>query len=222
MRVLLLSDFHAPFHHPSSLDFVADLKRAYKPDRIVCTGDEVDWHNFARWQRDPDAIGPKEEIAAARSFIKQLAKLCPNLNICESNHTTRANKKAAGVGLPGDFMRSVREVLEAPATWFWSRAFMVDNVAYEHGEGFVGPRAALDAAICNMCPTAIGHIHAHAGVQYRETRGGGLWGLNAGCMVDTSAPAFNYGSTHRYKPVLGCATITDRVPQFIPLLGGAS
>ena len=39
-RILVISDMHVPFHHPDAFDFLRALKKKYKPDRIVCIGDE--------------------------------------------------------------------------------------------------------------------------------------------------------------------------------------
>lgn len=216
-RVLVVPDLHCPFEHPAAFDFLAAMKRHYKPTHVVCIGDEADFHNFARWPRDPDAIGPVEEVQALRKSIRQLAKLFPKMTVCDSNHTYRPLRRAHSVGLPTSFVQHVRSILDAPAGWFWAAAASVDGVAYIHGEGFAGPDAAMKAATAHMCRTVIGHVHAHAGVRYAANFGGTLWGMNVGCLVDVTAPAFGYGRFLAAKPVLGCGLVTDGVPNFIPM-----
>lgn len=217
--VLVIPDLHCPFEHPGALDFLARVRREYKPSTTICIGDEADFHNFARWPRDVSAIGPNEELASLRQSIKQVAKLFPSLTICDSNHTYRPVKKAASVGLVGSMMAHIREVLGAPAAWHWVQAACVDGVAYIHGEGFAGPDASMRAAQAHMCSTVIGHVHAHAGVRYAANFAGQIWGMNVGCLIDVTQPAFLYAKHLAAKPVLGCGIVTDGVPQFIPFEG---
>ena len=42
--ILVISDQHAPYHHIDTLDFLAAIKKKYKPDTVVNIGDEMDWH----------------------------------------------------------------------------------------------------------------------------------------------------------------------------------
>ena len=219
--VLTISDLHAPFQHKHALDFLRDLRKEYRPDHVVCLGDEIDAHNFARWDRDADAIGPREELSAARQVLRDVAKLFPVLSIVESNHTYRPWKKAAGVGLTRDFLRSRRDVLETPAAWHWSDTYRIDGVTYLHGEGFAGANAARDASTAYMGSVAIGHVHSYAGIAWRHTLAGQtIFGANFGCLIDETQPAFNYAKHHRNRPVLGTGVVIDGVPRFIPM-GGA-
>ena len=219
MRILTISDLHAPFSHPAALDFLADLAREIKPDRVICLGDEIDAHNFARWPRDWEAPGPREEIEAARSFLKQLAKLFPVLTVVDSNHTWRPWKVAAAAGLLPEFLRSRADILGAPRGWDWVAVERVDDVVFLHGEGYTGDRSAIQAAADYRCNAVIGHTHSHAGVMHHAKAGGGIWGLNAGCLVDSTQAAFAYGKHSRNKPVIGTGAVLDGVPVFFPMRG---
>lgn len=217
MIVLTVSDLHAPAAHPSAIDFLADLKRNLKPDCVVCMGDEVDGHRFARWRPDQDAAGPNEELTTARLYLGQLAKVFPRLTICESNHPTRYQKRAAEAGLVGSMVASKREVFDTPAGWLWVKSALIDDTTFIHGEGFMGPRGAIDAALSYRRPVAIGHLHAYAGVTYQAGPESTLWGLNCGCLIDPDHPYFNYGRTHRLKPILGTGAVIHGIPYFFPL-----
>jgi len=70
VRVLTISDFHAPFGHPDAIDFLSDLKKEYKPQKIICLGDEIDQASISDWTHSPDGMSPREEYEAA---IKQLS-----------------------------------------------------------------------------------------------------------------------------------------------------
>lgn len=215
---LNISDLHTPFEHPNALDFVHDVARQLKPDRVVCLGDEVDMHNFSRWPREPDALGAVEELTAARKTLKQLAKLFPTMTIVDSNHTWRPWKKAAAAGLLSMMMRSRQSILETPDGWRWVEALHHEGYTTIHGEGFAGARAAIDAAKVYHHPVCIGHIHAHAGVTFNTgPTGQVLWGLNSGCLVDPSAIAFRYGKHCKDKPTLGTSAVIHGVPYFFPM-----
>lgn len=217
MRTLVISDLHAPFTHPSAIDFLADLKRAIKPDIVVCVGDEIDAHGWGRWDRNPDAPGQGDELAAAKGMLRPIFKLFPKVQVCNSNHSQRSFKKAARAGLPSAFVRTLREVLDAPQTWTWADAHEVDGVMFVHGEGFNGVRSALDAASTYRRKTVIGHVHGHAGISYTDNGLERIWGMNVGCLVDPQALAFEYTKPHRAKPVLGAGVVIDGVPHFYPL-----
>ena len=45
--ILVISDQHAPYHHIDTLDFLAEIKKKYKPDTVVNIGDEMDWHSIS-------------------------------------------------------------------------------------------------------------------------------------------------------------------------------
>lgn len=215
---LIISDLHCPFHHADAFDFLADLRREFRPDAVYCSGDEADMHNFARWDREADSIGPNEELQQLRNAIKQLAKIFPRLVLANSNHSLRPLKKAAGIGLsPRQFLRSLREILCAPESWTWHDTIDAVDFVLIHGEGYAGARAATDAATDYGCNVVIGHVHSHAGVWHTATPGGRRWAMNVGCLIDPTSPAFMYAKHHRRSPVLGCGLVCDGVPLFRPM-----
>ena len=88
---------------------------------------------------------------------------------------------------------------------------------FEHGEHVSGSGAALNAAKQNRINTVIGHQHSFGGVSYIDNFDSTLWGMNTGCMIDTTRYAFNYAKKFRNKPTLGTGVIVDGVPHFIPI-----
>ncbi len=218
MRILVISDLHAPFNHPAALDFLAGLRRQYKPQEVVCVGDEIDGHGWGRWDRNPDSPGQGEELAQAIDTMHELYKIFPRVKVCRSNHGDRAFKTAARAGLPGAFIRGQREVLEAPVGWQWAEHWIVDGVAFIHGEGFSGQNSALNACQKHRCPTVIGHVHSWAAVQYHSNAFSTIWGMNVGCLVDPSSLAMQYAKNGPNKQVLGTGIVLDGVPFFIPLV----
>jgi predicted phosphodiesterase len=217
MRTLCISDLHCPFHHPGALDFLSDLRREIKPQVVVCLGDEIDGHGWGRWARNPDAPGQGDELAMSRKALQTFYKAFPVVKVCYGNHTLRAYKTGQRAGLPRAFLRSPGEVLEAPDGWRWADKWVVDGVAYMHGDGYSGQNAALNAACKLRHNVVIGHIHAWAGVQYHTGEFSQVWGMNAGCMVDRDAIAMEYAKYSPNKQTLGTGYVIDGVPYFRPM-----
>ena len=42
--ILVISDLHTPYEHPDVVPFLTAIKAKYKPDTVVCIGDEIDYH----------------------------------------------------------------------------------------------------------------------------------------------------------------------------------
>jgi predicted phosphodiesterase/5-methylcytosine-specific restriction endonuclease McrA len=166
VRILTISDTHAPYQHPGALDFLADLKRKHKPELVVCLGDLGDQHGWSRHERLPDALGQADEHDATLAFCRALYKIFPRALACVGNHDTRLAKRCVRAGIPSRLHRTVREVYDSPQEWVWADNHLADGIAFMHGEGYSSKDAALKAAKDNRMSTCIGHIHSAAGVQY--------------------------------------------------------
>lgn len=217
-NLLCISDLHAPYHHPAAIDFLADLNRRHRPKTIVCLGDEVDAYAFSQFPKDPQAPAAGAEVTLARRALRPLFRLFPQVRICESNHTQRPFKRAQQAGLPGNFLRGLRQVLDAPAGWRWAPHWIVNDVLFLHGDGLSGPHAAEKAVQRQRRSTVIGHVHAHAGICWSTNLWGSIFGMSCGCLIDDTSPAFAYTRTQAQRPTLGCGLILDGVPVFQPLL----
>lgn len=218
MIVLAIGDTHAPFVHADALDFLRDLKREYKPDKVVHIGDLGDQYGWKRHEdQDPDALSPKDEDEACLKWCRKLYKIFPDVDACIGNHDERLAKAMKRAGVPSRLCKSIREIYDSPAGWRWQRSYIYDGVAHLHGEGFSGPDAAVKAAqkICRSA--AIGHCHTTAGVRWFSTDFSRVFGLSVGCLVDPESFAFAYTKKYAARPVLGSAVVIDGVPQFIPM-----
>jgi hypothetical protein len=219
-NVLCVPDLHCPWHHAGALDFLADLKRQYKPRHVVFMGDEIDGHRWSRHAQSPEMPGPGEELRLAALALKPFYRLFPEVMVCWSNHTLRPFKKAAEGGLPRPMLREIRDILGAPAGWRWRHFWDIGGVHFRHGDGFSGKNAALTAAERIRKNVVIGHVHSHAGVQYASGPFDRLWGMNVGCLVDADAEAFAYARYMASRPTLGAGVLLGgQVPLFVPLDG---
>lgn len=216
--VMCIPDTHFPFEHPDMFDFLAKVKTKFKPTMVVHLGDEIDAHALSNYISDPNGFSAGHEHNAALIKLKQLYKIFPKVLVCTSNHTARPFRKAFSAGLPSNFLKSYSEILEAPVGWQWFDRILIDEIAYEHGEGFTGERAAISIARGNMRSTVIGHIHSFAGINYISTPEKLLFGFNVGCLIDNKAYAFAYAKNMKSKPILGCGIIHKGVPMYIPMV----
>lgn len=220
MKTLCIPDLHCPFQHPGAFAFISDVAKTLKPDRVVCLGDEIDAHAFSRYAKHPEAPGAADELRQSRECLAAWFRRFPVVDVCFSNHTWRPFARLSEAGLPRSIVRDIREILTAPKGWRWRSTWVHDGVQFQHGDGYSGRDGASHAALDNRSGevrgTVIGHLHAHAGVAYRSTAGGTVWGMNAGCLLDLDAVVFDYARFHRNKPILGCGVVVDGSPQFIP------
>ena len=93
--VLAFGDTHFPYHHKYALEFLADLKSKYEPDRVIHMGDILDIYSVSSFPTDidhPDSW--TQEIKKARKVLKELYKIFPEVDVLESNHDDRAYKKS--------------------------------------------------------------------------------------------------------------------------------
>lgn len=215
--VLVIPDLHLPFAAKGYLKFLAAQKKLYRPNKIVCLGDEVDYHSLSRYDHDPDGMSPGDEHNASVDALQPLYKLFPNVRCCTSNHTVRPLKKAFQSGIPKAFMKDYKDFLKAPRGWDWAESFVIDGVRYIHGEGCSGPTGFLKRAQALGQSVVGGHLHAHAGILYHVTNDKLIFGFNVGCLIDETKYAFAYAKHMSSKPVLGCGIIINGVPRFIPM-----
>jgi len=210
---LIIGDYHAPFEHLDALEFLRAVNNYLRPGRIICVGDEADVHSISEHPVDPDGYSPGHELEAAIESLRKLAEIFPVMEIAHSNHTARPFKRAFKSGLPSRFLRSYRELLDAPEGWTWHQQIDAGDFLVEHGESYGGAMGALNTAKANMKSTAIGHSHSHAGVLYFNT----IWGMNVGCLVDDKQYAFAYGKNFKQKPHIGVGYVERGVPHYLPM-----
>lgn len=174
---------------------------------------------MSQWDTDSTAMGTMCEFEKALDSMNELYKLFPNVKACISNHTARPYRSANKGGLPSYFLKSYSEILGAPKGWRWQYNWEIDNVDYSHGMGTSGKDAAINCAIKQMQSSVIGHVHSWGGVKYHTTKGGTIFGLNVGCLIDRDTYAFNYARDYRSQPTLGCGIVIEgREAHFVPMV----
>lgn len=220
--VLAIPDMHTPFEHPDTIPFLKWLREKYRPTKVVCLGDEIDMHAVSDHDKDPDGFSAGHELERAIEHLQPVYRLFPDVLVCTSNHTARPYRQAFKFGLPKAFLKSYHEFLGAPRGWVWADSHEVDGVIYEHGEGFSGQQAAINAAKANAQSTVIGHVHSFAGIQFSANPKQLIFGFNVGCLIDKTKYAFAYGNKFKNKPIIGAGIIRRGIPVYIPMIMDSS
>lgn len=218
-RVLLISDMHIPYHHPDLLPFLKHLKKKYKPTRVICLGDELDKHALSYHEKDPDLPSAGDELRRSLPVIKEIYKLFPKMDIIESNHGSLVWRKSKTSGIPRHYIKSYNDVLEVGGGWKWSFDLTITlpngQKCYIHH----GKSSDVKKLSQQMGMNAIqGHYHETFKIDYWGNPTGLYWGMQAGCLIDDNALAFNYNNVNIKRPVIGTCVIVDSQPILEPMI----
>ena len=214
-----MSDSHCPYNHKDMVAFYREIKRIYKPDKVVHIGDEVDYHAISFHETDPDLMSPSQELEAAREALRPLYKLFPDVSLIDSNHGSLVYRKVRNAGLPKEVVKSYNEILQAPQGWVWQHDLTLKmsdgNLVYFHH----GKTSRPGALSKNMgMSTVQGHYHGKFSIEYWGNPLGLYWDARTGCMIDDDSLAFEYNKTTMARPIIGCLVIIDGQPSLIPMI----
>ncbi len=217
--VLCISDMHAPYMHPDNVDFLKEIKSFYKPDRIVCLGDETDYHALSFHESDPDLSSVGDELQQAIDSLAPLYKMFPNMDLIDSNHGSLYFRKGKTAGLSRRHLRDYADVLQAPDGWKWHKDLTItlsdgQQVYFHHGLSSNILKVVREYSI-NIVQ---GHFHNSASVQYASTPEKLLWGMQVGCSINDKSLAFAYNKTTLGRPIISHGIIIDGQPHILPIV----
>ena len=212
--VLFISDLHAPYQHKDALRFLKAIKKKYKPTRVICTGDEVDYHALSFHASDPDLDSAGVELKKAIAFIKKLECVFPDVELVNSNHGSMVYRKGKVNGMPRHVLKPYREVLGVDWTWSDSITDLELNLFVIHGSKKNSETYSKQLGM-NVVQ---GHYHEDLRLGFNNNPGGLIWGMNIGCLIDDESYAFAYNKVNPSKPALGTGIIINGIPQLIPML----
>jgi len=217
-RILVIPDLHMPYCHPCTWKFLKAVKQKYKPDRVVCLGDEVDGHGWSYHEpnQELDSAGP--ELEKAIRFLKPIYALFPNVDILESNHGSLAYRKARTGKIPTRYLKTMRDALEAPRGWKWHfeltlRMSNGQDLYCHHGKTSGQGKLSQRQSMCSVQ----GHYHSKFHITYWANPTALFWDAHAGCLVNNKSLAMEYGKNTLEKGIIGCLVILDGVPQLVPM-----
>lgn len=218
-RILIISDYHAPFNHIDAPKFLAAVKKEIKPTLVIASGDEVDNHGLSYHEHDPNLPNISRELQLARKALSPLFKLFPNMDILHSNHGNLLDRKALTHGIPLEMLRTQREIIGAPKGWNWHFDIFLKlptgyDCYFHHSKG----ANVLNNAQRMGCSFVQGHHHESFNIQYYSTPTGLHFGMTVGCLVDQKSSAFAYSRNNSKRFILGVGVIIDGIPSLIPMI----
>jgi len=216
--ILTISDMHGPYQHPDSLEFLAALKKKYRPAMAVSLGDLVDNHGISFHDSDPDLDGPGKELKRAQRFCQQLEELFPRMTIIGSNHGDLPLRKFVSHGLPRGMLRPYNEIYGVSPKWrFVDDLTLTDGrqtVYFVHGISKNGAKLAAQRGLC----VVQGHYHTEFRIDYVSNPASLLWSMQVGCLIDGKSLAFAYDWLHLMRPIIGTGVIINGQPRLEPMV----
>lgn len=218
-RILVIPDLHFPYCHVDTLDFLHKIKRILNPTRIICLGDELDYHAMSFHDSDPDLDSSGRELVLGLGYIDTLHELFPKMDLLHSNHGSMAYRKAKHHGMPRHLLKSYNDVLGvSPDDWRWHESLIVvlpngNKCKFVHGNS----SNVLAASQSIGMSLVQGHHHSLFECRYWNAGNGLHFGVTSGCLIDDTSMAFAYNKVHKTRPVIGVTFIENSFPQLIPM-----
>jgi hypothetical protein len=214
---------HQPFAHADCLSFLKAIKSKYRPDRVICMGDEIDHHALSFHDSDPDLDSAGPELEKAIQRLKPIYRLFPKVDVLESNHGSLVYRKALVAGIPRRALRSYRETLSAPLGWNWHFDLRLkmsngQSLYLHHGKSATAAKMSLMEGCC----TVEGHFHTKFHVTYWRNSSALNWGMHCGYLADHNSLAQAYAKSNMQKGIVGAAMILNGHPLLIPMILNAS
>jgi len=210
---------HHPYAHKDVTPFLKAIKAKFKPDKIVCMGDEIDHHAMSFHDSDGDLFSAGDELQIAIESLRPIYKLFPRMDVISSNHGDMVYRRAKHHGIPRAYLKSYGDVLEAPKGWHWHNDLVLKTsidtqIYFHHGKSTDVFKTSQAMSMSH----AAGHYHEKFSISYWANPTGLYWGLQTGCLVDDKSLAFAYNKTNLKRPIIGLGIIVEGLPHLIPMV----
>ena len=217
-RILVISDMHLPYQHKDAIKFLAEIKKEFKPDRVINIGDLLDFHAISMHTHDPDLASAGHELTMARKYVKELESIYPQVTEVDSNHSSLVYRRAIKYGMSREFLREYGEFL-GTKKWKW-----VDDLTLTMSNGqrcfFTHGRSAdvLKGSQTMGMSAVQGHYHTKFVVSYWANPDNLFFAMNVGCLINQKSLSMNYAKNFRTRFILGCGIILDGIPRLLPMV----
>ena len=217
-RILVISDMHLPYQHKDAIKFLAEIKKEFKPDRVINIGDLLDFHAISMHTHDPDLASAGHELTMARKYVKELESIYPQVTEVDSNHSSLVYRRAIKYGMSREFLKDYGDFL-GTKKWNW-----VDDLTITMSNGqrcfFTHGRSADVLKVSQtMGMSAVqGHYHTKFLISYWANPDNLFFSMNVGCMINQKSMAFHYAKNFKTRFILGCGIILDGIPRLLPLV----
>ena len=217
-KVLVISDLHIPYHHKDSFNFLKEIKKEFKPDKIVNIGDSLDQHALSFHDSSPDLYSAGHELQKAKEYIKELEDIFPEVIEVDSNHSSLIYRRALKHGLPRAYLKDYGDFLETKK-WKW-----VDDLTLTLSNNqrcfFTHGRSADILKVSQtMGMSAVqGHYHTKLLISWWANPDNLFFAMNVGCLINQKNMAFNYARNFKTRFILGCGIIINGFPRLLPMV----
>ena len=217
-RILVISDMHLPYQHKDSITFLKEIKKEFKPDRIVNMGDLLDFHAISMHEHNPDLYSAGHELDKAKEYIQQLEDIYPEVTEVDSNHSSLVYRRALKYGMSKQFLKPYGDFL-GTRKWKW-----IDDLTLTMSNGqrcfFTHGRSAdvLKVSQAMGMSAVQGHYHTKFVISYWANPDNLFFGMNVGCLINQKSMAFNYAKNFKTRFILGCGIILNGIPRLLPMV----
>lgn len=216
--ILVISDMHHPYAHPDTVPFLKAVKKKYKPDTVVCIGDEADFHDSSFHDSDPDLDSAGIELEKAIKGLTPIYKLFPKVTVIESNHGSMVMRKALVGKIPRKAIRSYNDILDAPKGWKWVFDIIIKTptgpVYFCHGKSASPGKLASQYGMS----TVQGHFHEKSQVNYISTPEKLMFDAHTGCLADDKSLALGYNKVNPKRPIVSILVIINGIANIVPMV----
>lgn len=216
--LLVISDMHWPYAHPDTVAFLKAVKAKYKPDTVVCIGDEIDAHDMSFHDSDPDLDSAGVELEKAIKGLQPVYKLFPNVTVVESNHGSMVFRKALVGKIPKKAIKPYNDILDAPKGWKWVFDVIIQTplgpVYLCHGKSGSAGKLASQYGMSSIQ----GHFHEKAQITYISTPEKLMFDAHTGCLADDKSLALGYNKVNPKRPIVSLIVVINGVPHIVPMV----
>ena len=217
-RILVISDMHLPYQHKDSIKFLKEIKKEFRPDKIVNIGDLLDFHAISMHDSNPDLYSAGMELDKAKEYIKVLEDIFPEVIEVDSNHSSLVYRRALKYGMSKQFLKPYGEFL-GTRKWKW-----IDDLTLTMSNGqrcfFTHGRSAdvLKVSQTMGMNCVQGHYHTKFLISYWANPDNLFFALNVGCLINQKSMAFSYAKNFKTRFILGCGIILNGIPRLLPMV----
>lgn len=218
-NILCIGDTQFPFQHIDYLDFCAAVRDKYNCGTIIHVGDVADCLNWSRYERDPEAPSPLEEISLLKASFEDWADVFPRVRCVVGNHDNRIRSKLDSAGFPAKIFGTeqiFRQFLSLPKGWTWEPKIMINTRSgpfnFIHGDER-GSSVVAGTTARKMGESVVkGHNHTQSFCHATSCNDMIRFDMNVGCGFDRESVAAKYARKDLTKSIYGCAVIEDGIP----------
>tara|TARA_E500000331_G_scaffold26917_1_gene22960 strand:- start:130 stop:831 length:702 start_codon:yes stop_codon:yes gene_type:complete len=217
-KILVISDMHMPYQHKDSIKFLKEIKKEFKPDKIVNIGDLLDFHAISMHDSNPDLYSAGMELDKAKEYIKVLEDIFPEVIEVDSNHSSLVYRRALKYGMSKQFLKPYGEFL-GTRKWKW-----IDDLTLTMSNGqrcfFTHGRSAdvLKVSQTMGMNCVQGHYHTKFLISYWANPDNLFFAMNVGCLINQKSMAFSYAKNFKTRFILGCGIILNGIPRLLPMV----